>query len=70
MQLPLIILRQFTKTYNGVPAARVKSISEAKNLEAALRQAGKSYKTKMLRSKQRGKEFVVMLLDGDHVDAT
>jgi hypothetical protein len=45
-----------------VPAARLKSSAEAKNLEAALRAHGTSYQTKINKSKRTGREFIVLLL--------
>jgi hypothetical protein len=62
MSLPSSIQNQFTDSYEGVPAARLKSSAEAKNLEAALRAHGTSYQTKINKSKRTGREFIVLLL--------
>jgi hypothetical protein len=62
MPLPSSIRTLFTDQYEGVPAARLKSSTEAKNLETALRVHGMSYQTKISKSKRTGREFVVMLL--------
>jgi len=63
MQLPLSIQNQFSDTYNGVPAVRFRSTSEAKNMEATLREYHQSYQTKINKSKKTGREFIVMLLE-------
>lgn len=63
MSLPLSIQNQFTDTLAGVPAARLKSSAETKNLEAALRAHGRSYQTKINKSKRTGREFIVLLLN-------
>jgi hypothetical protein len=65
MPLPSSIQTLFSTTYNGVPAARLKSALEAHNLEAMLRDAGHSYQTKISKSKKTGREFVVMLLTSE-----
>jgi hypothetical protein len=58
MSLPLSIQNLFTDN-----VARFRSSAEAKNVEAALRANGKSYQTKISKSKKNGREFVVMLLE-------
>ena len=63
MSLPLSIRNIFKDTYEGVPAARLRSTAEAKNLEAALREHRQSFQTKIRKTKKSGREFIVMLLD-------
>lgn len=63
MPLPLSIQNAFRDVYNGAPAARLRSASEAKNLETALRLHDRSFQTKIVKSKKTGREFVVVLLD-------
>lgn len=63
MQLPSSIQSLFSDTYNGVPAVRFRSTSEAKNMEATLREYHQSYQTKINKSKRTGREFIVMLLE-------
>lgn len=53
----------FSETYNGIPAARFRSSMEAKNMEATLREHKRSFQTKINKSKKRGREFIVMLLE-------
>ena len=60
--LAFSILKLFDRQYDGLPAAWFTSSSEAHNAEAALRQAGQSYRTKILKSKKAGRQFVVMLV--------
>ncbi len=62
-QLPLIIQNQFNDLYDGFIAARLKSVAETHSLEVGLRKNGCSYQTKIIKSKKRGREFVVMLVD-------
>jgi hypothetical protein len=63
MTLPLSIQSRFTETYEGNTAARFNNSLEAKNFEAALQQAGASYRTKIIKSKKSGRQFVVTLLE-------
>jgi hypothetical protein len=63
MSLPSSILNLFSDTYDGLPAARLRSASEAHNLEAALRHASHSYKTKINKTRKYGREFIVMLVN-------
>jgi hypothetical protein len=62
-QLPLIIQNQFKETYDGFKAARFKSVVETHNLEIGLRKNGCSFQTKIIKSKKRGREFLVLLVD-------
>jgi hypothetical protein len=63
MSLPLSIQNMFNETHNGIPAARFRSSMEAKNMEATLREHKHSFQTKINKSKKRGREFIVMLLE-------
>lgn len=63
MSLPLSVKSLFNETFEGVPAARLRSTTEAKNLEAALRLHKQSFQTKIRKTKKSGREFIVMLLD-------
>lgn len=62
MSIPSSILNLFNGTYDGVPAAQLKSANEAHNVEIALREAGQSFQTKIKKSKKHGRLFIVMLL--------
>jgi hypothetical protein len=48
--------------YEGFPAARFSRAIEAKNLEATLREAGLSYRTK-IHNKKKNAQFIVMLVE-------
>lgn len=50
-------------TYDGVPCLRLRTSAGAATAEAMLREEGKSYQTKIVRSKKHGLEYVVMVLD-------
>jgi hypothetical protein len=63
MSLPLSITNLFSETYDGFTAARFKSSSEAHNVETALKEAQQSYRTKIHKTKKRGREFIVMLVE-------
>ena len=62
MQLPLSIEMMFNSTYNELPAARFQSSMQCNNLQVALKDAGVSFMTKIVKNKKRGKEFIVMLV--------
>ncbi len=47
MSIPSSILSLFNGTYDGVPAAQLKSANEAHNVEIALREAGQSFQTRI-----------------------
>lgn len=63
MSLPSTITMQFKDTYDGFPAARFNNSCEASNFEAALRLENVSFRTKIVKHKRRGREFVVMLVE-------
>lgn len=63
MSLPSSIQNLFTDSYEGIPAVRLRSSNETKNLELALRMHNKSFQTKINKSKKHGRVFVVMLLE-------
>jgi hypothetical protein len=63
MPLPLIIQNRFVETYEGIPAARFNNSLEAKNFEEALQHVGASYRTKIIKSKKHGRQFVITLLE-------
>lgn len=70
MQLPSNIEELFTQTYEGFKALKLRSASEAIAVENELNRQGKSYRTRITRSKKRGREFVILLVggpDGVHV---
>jgi hypothetical protein len=52
----------FTQMYDGFPAVRLTRAIEAKNLEATLREAGMSYRTK-IHNKKRDAQYIVMLVE-------
>jgi hypothetical protein len=66
MQLPLKIEELFTQTYDGFKAVKLKSASEAIMVENALGLANMSYQTKITRSKKRGREFLVMIVESSN----
>lgn len=51
-----------TSTYDGFPCLRLRTAGGAATAEEMLRDEGKSYKTKIVRSKKHGTEYVVMVL--------
>lgn len=57
------LLKLFDHTYDGLPAAWLPSAVQAHNLESMLRAAGKSYKTKIHKSRKSGRQFIVMLVE-------
>ena len=63
MSLPSSIRELFTQMYDGFPAVRLTRSIEAKNLEATLREAGVSYRTK-IHNKKRDAQYIVMLVEG------
>jgi len=63
MKLPPKIEDLFTQTYDGFKAAKFRSASEAIAVENELSRQGKSYQTKIMRSKKRGREFLILLVD-------
>lgn len=52
-----------TDTYNGVPCLRVRTAGEAAAAEEVLRDQGRSYQTKIVKTRKRGLEYITMLLD-------
>lgn len=63
MSLPLSIEKLFDTTYNEMKAARLRTAMECNNLQATLREAGASFTTKIHKTKKRGREFIVMLVE-------
>lgn len=63
--MPLSLESQFDSTYEGMRAARFKAASEAHNMETNLKWLNLSFKTKIVKHKRRGNEFIVMLV-GEH----
>ena len=62
MSIPMSILNLFDTT-GGVTSARFKSANEAHNVEIALKEAKRSFQTKIKKSKKHGREFIVTLLE-------
>jgi hypothetical protein len=62
MQLPSNIKDLFIQNFNGFRSVKLRSAHEAIAVENALRKANLSYQTKVMRSKKRGREFVIMLM--------
>ncbi len=60
MSLPTSIQNLFSDTFEGMPAARLKSSVEVHNLQTALREHRVSHLTKILKRKKQ-REFVVIL---------
>jgi predicted GIY-YIG superfamily endonuclease len=65
MSMPLSLENMFDSTYEGMRAARFKSASEAHNMEVSLKELKHSFKTKIVKHKRRGNEFIVMIV-GEH----
>ena len=63
MSLPSSILSRFDEGYEGLKMARFTSASEAHNMETNLKWLNKSYKTKIVKHKRRGREFLVMIVE-------
>jgi hypothetical protein len=63
MSMPLSLENLFDSTYEGMRAARFKSASEAHNMETNLKWLNLSFKTKIVKHKRRGNEFIVMLVE-------
>ncbi len=63
MSLSSHVLSLFNDNYDGYQAARVKSALECANLESMLRCAKMSYKTKIIKSKKNGIQYVVMIVE-------
>lgn len=66
MSLPLSLRSRFSEVRDGLPAARFQSASEAHNMEVALRGAGESYKTIIVKRKRAPREFIVLLVGKAH----
>jgi len=58
-----MILDMFRDTFEGCPAAKLKSSLTAHTVEHALRMAGRSYRTKINKTRKHGVEYIVMLLE-------
>tara|TARA_R110000822_G_scaffold139730_2_gene277309 strand:+ start:51 stop:248 length:198 start_codon:yes stop_codon:yes gene_type:complete len=61
--MPLSLENLFDSTYEGMRAARFKSASEAYNMETNLKWLNLSFKTKIVKHKRRGNEFIVLLVE-------
>ena len=48
-------------TYEGVPCLRLKTAERATEAEEVLRGQGKSYKTRIVKTKKHGLEYVVQV---------
>ena len=64
MQPQSAIQTLFKDTFDGFPSIRFVSASETVAFEAVLREKSVSYRTKIVKHKKRGREFVVMLVKG------
>ena len=62
MQLPSRIEDLFTQSFNGFQSVKVRTATEAVQVENELKRQRKSFQTKITRSKKHGREFVVMLV--------
>jgi len=65
MQLPSNIEDLFTQNFNGFRSVKVRTATEAVTVENALSRQSKSFQTKITRSKKHGREFVILLLEGE-----
>ena len=70
MRLPSKIEDLFTQTYDGFRALKLRNAGEAIMVENALGRANLSYQTKITRSKNHGREFVILLVEGLKTDCT
>lgn len=61
-QLAMQVL--FKDAYDGFPAVRFNNSMDASEFEARLKEKNVSYRTKIVKHKKRGREFVVMLVKG------
>jgi hypothetical protein len=59
----LNIKDRFTETYDGLPSIRFGSSSEYHNFEWQLKFANVSFRSKIIKTKKYGREFIVMLLE-------
>lgn len=50
-----------TSTYNGVPCLRFRTAGDALVATSALRGQDRSYQTKIVKTRKRGLEYVVLL---------
>lgn len=57
------ILNRFVPIHDGTRVAKVQSSTEAKLIEIVLEQNGHSYQTRIQKSKKKGREFVITLLE-------
>lgn len=69
MQLPSKIEDLFTQNFNGFRSFKVRTATEAVQVENALGRARLSYQTKITRSKKHGREFVILLVSSEVADA-
>lgn len=63
MSTQLNIRDRFTETYDGLPSIRFGSSSEYHNFEWQLKFANVSFRSKIIKTKKYGREFIVMLLE-------
>lgn len=67
LTLPSSLSRRFHTTYDGYEAAMFENSAEYHNFTLALKQAGISFLTKILKVKRNGKKvrtFAVLLVEG------
>ena len=69
MQLPSKIEDLFTQNFNGFRSFKVRTATEAVQVENALGRANLSFQTKITRSKKHGREFVILLVSPEVADA-
>jgi len=55
--------RQFNQQYDGFPASIHTNSAEHNNVVSALRRAGLSFRTKIVKKKRTGRKFVIQLLE-------
>lgn len=65
MQLPSNIEDLFTQNFNGFRSCKVRTATEAVAVENELKRQERSFHTKITRSKKHGREFVILLLEGE-----
>lgn len=56
------LLSLFDSEYDGLKAIRFKGASECRNMETRLTLEGVSFRTKIVKNKKRGLEYILMLV--------
>lgn len=57
------LLSRFTKLYNGIPSISFDNAAEFNNFLSSLKRHGISHRTKIVKRKPRGRQFIVMKIE-------